>query len=182
MSLGRNKDVLTGVCMLCAGLVYFYMTADLPRRGTVDAAFIPYVLATGMTLLGAIHLILSLRAKGARVPEECAHEDPVMRAAATADDEGGEKAAGGAKPDYVTVGISLLLIAVFTALMKPFGFAIAAALYLFLQFSLLSPADRPRPHLVHAGLAIGISVMVYVVFRHGFGLMLPAGPLVQFIS
>lgn len=176
MSLGRNRNVLTGFCMLCAGLAYLYMTADLPRRGAVDAAFIPYVLATGMILLGALHLVLNLRANEGLAQDDCEDGDPALRAAA-ADDESGEQAGGGVRPDYVTVGLSLLLIAVFTALIRPLGFALAAALYLFLQFSLLSPADRPRPHLLHAGLAIGISLMVYVVFRHGFGLMLPAGPL-----
>ena len=74
---------------------------------------------------------------------------------------------------------SLALIAVFIALMRPLGFAISAAFYLFLQFSLLSPADLPRPHFMHAALAIGISLTMYVVFRQGFNLMLPAGPLAR---
>ncbi|KND20676.1 hypothetical protein ADZ37_04665 [Pannonibacter phragmitetus] len=178
MSLGRNKDVLTGVCMLCAGLAFFYMTAGLPRRGTVDAAFVPYALSIGMILLGAIHLVLSLRAKGALAPEDCADENPAIGAAAS-DEEGGGQAAGRARPDYLTVGVSLALIAVFIALMRPLGFAISAAFYLFLQFSLLSPAGRPRPHFMHAALAIGISLTIYVVFRQGFNLMLPAGPLAR---
>jgi len=63
--------------------------------------------------------------------------------------------------------------------MRPLGFAISAAFYLFLQFSLLSPAGRPRPHFMHAALAIGISLTIYVVFRQGFNLMLPAGPLAR---
>ena len=178
MSQDRNKDMLVGLCMLCAGLAYFYMSSGLPRRGAVDAALFPYALAIGMMLLGAIHLALSFRKI---IPAlDAPTDDPVARAAAANDDEDAP-AVVGAKPDFKSVGISLLLIALFIALMRPLGFAPSAALYLFLQFSMLSPASRRRPHLMHAALAIGISVIIFGLFRYGFGLMLPAGPLTRFI-
>jgi len=66
-------------------------------------------------------------------------------------------------------------------LLRPLGFAISAALYLFLQFAVLSPASRPTPHILHVALAVGIALIVFVIFRYGFGLMLPAGPLIRFI-
>lgn len=178
MSHSRNKNLLVGACMLCAGLVYFYMTTGLPRRGPVDAAFFPYALATGMILLGLIHLALNWRGKAPALTET--GDDPVARASAAADDEDAP-AVEGAKPDYMSVGISLVLIAGFTVLLRPLGFAISAALYLFLQFAVLSPASRPTPHILHVALAVGIALIVFVIFRYGFGLMLPAGPLIRFI-
>ena len=178
MFQSRNKDVIVGVCMLCAGLFYLYITTGLPRRGAVDAAFFPYTLAIGMILLAVIHLALSFRPKTpiASIPSD----DPVALAAAEAADDDAP-AQDGSRPDYRSVIVSLALIAAFTALMRPLGFAIATAFYLFLQFAVLSPANRPTPHLAHAVLAIAASLTIFAVFRYGFGLMLPAGPLLHFI-
>ncbi len=173
-----RKNVIVGLCMLSAGLAYFYMTTALPRRGAVDAAFFPYALSIGMMLLGALHLALNWRSKMTALGEPV--DDRVAPIAAAGDGEDAP-AVIGAKPNYKSVGISLLLIALFIALMRPLGFALSAALYLFLQFSMLSPSSRRRPHLMHAVLAIGVSVIIFTLFRYGFGLMLPAGPLNRFI-
>ncbi|MFN4172130.1 MAG: tripartite tricarboxylate transporter TctB family protein, partial [Pseudorhodobacter sp.] len=130
---------------------------DIPRRGAVDASFVPRILAWMMIGLGAMQLFAARRA-----------------VAGAADQATTGRA-------YAVVGISLALIAGFIALMRPLGFPVAASLFLFAQFWLLTPADRtPRPGL-SAALAVTAAAVIFVTFRYGFNLLLPAGPLTPFL-
>lgn len=157
MTRGHRKELLIGTAMLAAGAFYLYLVTGLPRRGPVDATFIPYVLAGAMILLGLLQLGSTLvgPAAGPNAPEE----------------------AGGAAPSYLTVGLTLGLVAVFVALLRPIGFPFAAALYLFFQFVVLTPADQKPNYGLYAVLAIICSTLIFVTFRYGFDLILPAGPL-----
>ncbi|MEO4001885.1 tripartite tricarboxylate transporter TctB family protein [Mesorhizobium sp. CAU 1732] len=178
MSETRTKGIVVGACMLAAGIAYFYVTTGLPRRGAIDAAFFPYALAILMIVLGLLQVMASWR----RSPEpaDAASQDEIAKATLAADSEDPDIPEG-AKPDYLSVVVSLCLIAGFTALMRPLSFPVAAALYLFLQFSILSPAGKPVPHVLHAVLAVLIATFVFLLFRYGFGLMLPAGPLTPYL-
>jgi putative tricarboxylic transport membrane protein len=148
--------------MLAAGLAYLYLTADLPRRAPVDAAFIPYVLAFAMIGLGIAQTIVGLRQPQHVVAEPTSEK---------ADD----------RPSYATVVKTLVLVAGFTAALRPLGFPVAAALYLFLQFIVLTPAGRKIHYPLYAVLALICAVIIFVAFRYGFNLILPAGPLTRFL-
>lgn len=176
MSEARTKGVVVGLCMLAAGIAYFLMTAGLPRRGTVDAAFFPYALAIIMIGLGLLQTVISYFSK----PAAATAGHSVAEAVANADSEEADIPEG-AKSDYLSVVVSLGLIAGFAALMRPLGFPVAAALYLFFQFAVLSPSHRRIPHVFHAFLAITIAIFVFVLFRYGFDLLLPAGPLTPYL-
>jgi putative tricarboxylic transport membrane protein len=161
----RTNGILVAVLMLAAGLGYLYMTASLPRRGAVDAAFFPYVLASLMVALGLLQLVASLRRPG----------EP----AAPRFDPEAEPDAGA--PSYGTVLLTLALVAGFTAALRPLGFPIAAAIYLFLQFIVLRPANRNFGYPVYALIAVVAAIVIFVGFRYGFQLLLPAGPLTPFL-
>jgi putative tricarboxylic transport membrane protein len=169
MSRSRAKPAIVGACMLAAGLFYFYLVAGLPRRGTVDAAFVPYVLASMMIGLGLLQTIVSLRA-GSR---DIAGKNEVSELPGEADPSD--------RPSYVTVIKTLLLIAGFTALLRPLGFPVAAALYLFLQFLVLTPADNKPRYGFYALLAVAAALIIFVSFRYGFDLILPAGPFTPYL-
>lgn len=158
----RFKGVLVGVLMLAAGLGYLYITTNLPRRGAVDASFFPYMLAILMAGLGLLQLLVSLRQ-----PAEAARDS--------------EEASPTGAPSYGTVFATLALVAAFTALLRPLGFPIAAAIYLFLQFIVLTPSGRRASHPLYAVLAVVCSVVIFVAFRYGFELLLPGGPLTQYL-
>ena len=162
MSDTRVKGTLVGIMMLAAGLAYLYLTANLPRRAPVDAAFIPYVLAFLMIALGAAQLVIGLRL-------------PKKTTVDTASDTEAER------PSYANVVKTILLVAGFTAALRPLGFPVAAALYLFLQFIVLAPAGRRIPYALYIAMAIACAVIVFVAFRYGFNLILPAGPLTRFL-
>lgn len=154
--MSRTREIAVGLAMLGAGAFYLTLVGDVPRRGAVDASFVPRVLAWMMLGLGALQTLIALRSEGASLP----------------------------RPPLSSLGVvaaSLALIAGFVALMRPLGFPVAAALFLFAQFWLLTPADRkPRP-LLYALLALGASVTIFLTFRYGFRLLLPAGPLTPFL-
>ena len=159
MDPAKKKEVVIGAAMLAAGLFYLFLTANLPRKAFIDAAFVPYLLAAGMCILGVLQLLAAWR----QAPPEAASETPVTG------------------PDYLTVGKTLGLIVGYIAVLQWAGFPIATLAYLYLQFLVLTPHDHPVPHTRYLLIALCASVFIYIVFRHGFDLLLPAG-LLEFIE
>jgi len=158
MDPAKKKEVVIGAAMLATGLIYLFLTANLPRKAFIDAAFVPYLLAAGMCILG----VLQLLAAWGQAPREAA-------------------AAAEAGPDYLTVGKTLGLIVGYIAVLQWLGFPIATVAYLYLQFLVLTPHDHRVSHGRYLLIALCASVFIYVVFRHGFDLLLPAG-LLDFIE
>ncbi|MBP7639720.1 MAG: tripartite tricarboxylate transporter TctB family protein [Thauera sp.] len=158
MDPAKKKEVVIGAAMLATGLIYLFLTANLPRKAFIDAAFVPYLLAAGMCILG----VLQLLAAWGQAPRE-------------------DAAAAEAGPDYLTVGKTLGLIVGYIAVLQWLGFPIATVAYLYLQFLVLTPHDHRVSHGRYLLIALCASVFIYVVFRHGFDLLLPAG-LLDFIE
>ena len=158
MDRAKKKEVVIGAAMLATGLIYLFLTANLPRKAFIDAAFVPYLLAAGMCILG----VLQLLAAWGQAPRE-------------------DAAAAEAGPDYLTVGKTLGLIVGYIAVLQWLGFPIATVAYLYLQFLVLTPHDHRVSHGRYLLIALCASVFIYVVFRHGFDLLLPAG-LLDFIE
>lgn len=159
MDRAKRKELVIGAAMLAAGLVYLYLTSNLPRKGIIDAAFVPYLLAAGMCILGALQLLAAWR------------QEPAPTATA----------APGAGPDYRTVCKTLGLIVGYIAVLEWAGFPIATVAYLYLQFLVLTPHEHRISHGRYLLIALCASAFIYIVFRHGFDLLLPAG-LLDFIE
>ena len=155
----KKRELLIGIAMLGAGLGYLSLTMGLPRKAFIDAAFVPYLLAAGMCLLGTLQLLAAWR-----------------QAAVKAD-----AATPGTAPDYLTVGKTLGLIVGYIAILGWVGFPLATVAYLYLQFLVLTPLEQRVSHGRYLLTAVCASVFIYVVFRHGFDLLLPAG-LLEFIE
>lgn len=154
MDTYKKKELIVGAVMLCAGVFYLILTINLPRKGTIDASTVPYVLAVGLCLLGFLQL---WGARKAVRPEIDKDETPKEAA------------------DYPTVLKTLALIAIYIALLETVGFLIITVLYLYAQFIVITPRDQKVNHLTYAIIAVIASVSIYFTFRHGFDLMLPAG-------
>ena len=155
----KKRELLIGIAMLGAGLGYLSLTMGLPRKAFIDAAFVPYLLAAGMCLLGTLQLLAAWR-----------------QAAVKADG-----ATSGTAPDYLTVGKTLGLIVGYIAILGWVGFPLATMAYLYLQFLVLTPLEQRVSHGRYLLIAVCASAFIYVVFRHGFDLLLPAG-LLDFIE
>ncbi len=157
MDRAKKKEVVIGTAMLAAGLIYLFLTTNLPRKAFIDAAFVPYLLATSMCLLGALQLLAAWR----QAPKE--------------------DQAAAAGPDYLTVGKTLGLIVGYIAILQWAGFPLATLAYLYLQFLVLTPHGQQISHGRYVLIAACASAFIYIVFRHGFDLLLPAG-LLEFIE
>ncbi|MBV4554355.1 tripartite tricarboxylate transporter TctB family protein [Pseudomonas sp. SWRI102] len=151
----KRNELIAGLAMFAAGIAYLVLTMNLPRRGTVDAAFVPWILAVSLCLLGALQLWA-----WRKLPNKSA--EPAEKAEAI---------------DYPTVFKSLALVLVFTALLEPVGFVIMTVLYLYAQFIVLTPAEQKVKHLQYALIAVVSAVLIFYIFRHGFDLLLPVGLL-----
>lgn len=158
MGNAKKRELALGLVMLGAGLLYLLFTYQLPRRGAIDSAFVPYVLGFAMCALGAMQVVAARRLAGA------------------AAGNGGDETAAG-RIDQATVLRTVGLIVAYVALIDLLGFPVATALYLYVQFLVLNPAGHRPPHWLYATIAIISAAVIHVTFRYGFDLMLPAGLL-----
>ena len=153
MSNIKKREFAVGVFFLVIGLGYLYMTSTLPRKQFIDAAFVPYILATIMCLLGVVQLWETNKL--------------VV----------GESAKAEGQADYRTVAKTLGLIVAYAAFLEPLGFPIMTIVYLFIQFVVLTPTDKKVSYPMYGTIAILTSVIVYMTFRYAFDMILPLGPL-----
>lgn len=158
MSNIKKREFAVGIFILAIGLGYLYMTSSLPRKQFVDAAFVPYILSITMCALGVFQLW-----EASRLP---------------ADSSSGNEG----KADYLTVTKTLGLITAYAALLEPIGFPIMTIVYLFVQFIVLTPADKKISFPMYAIIAVVTSATVYSTFRYAFDMMLPIGLLNGFID
>lgn len=73
----------------------------------------------------------------------------------------------------LTPWVSFALIALYIYLMKPIGFVLASTLYVTLQIPLLSVDLSWKSFLKAFIIAIITAVVVFLIFKVGFGLRLP---------
>lgn len=161
MATSKKKELLIGVAMLGTGLGYLLMTSQLPRHDGIDAAFVPSLLSAMLCLLGFLQL-LSVRSLAKAVAQ------PQADGAAEATQD---------SSDFKTVLKTLALIVGYIALLNPIGFPIMTAIYLYLQFIVLTPLDHRVNHFVYALIAAVTAAITYLLFREAFDLMLPSGLL-----
>ncbi|HBX55837.1 tripartite tricarboxylate transporter TctB family protein [Pseudomonas sp. UBA2684] len=160
MATRNTKELLIGVAMLGVGLGYLLMTSQLPRHAGIDVAFVPYLLSAMLCLLGAIQLVSAFAAP---------------KATEQGLDEEAQTTLGSI--DVKTVIKTLALITGYIALLKTVGFPIMTAVYLYLQFCVLTPVGQKANHLVYGLIALISSATIYLLFREAFDLMLPSGLL-----
>lgn len=150
----RRGDIVAGGVIALLGAVVILAASQI--RGDVEERLpprtLPYVVGF-MTLAGGLALaVKSYRFRG---------EDPKI--------EWPEKAG------WVRIGVNLLLLALFTALMDPLGMPITTALYVATAIWYM---DRRR---ILTALLTGsvAAVAVYYLFIKLLGLNFPLGPLGQ---
>jgi len=146
----KQRELTIGIVMVIVGAAYLAATHYVPDKPGVDAATVPFILGLLMCLLGAVQLGTAFKL-GARAHEAT---EPV---------------------DYGTTLKTIALVVAYMALLTPVGFLIMTALYLFIQFIVLTPAGRKPGYLAYAAIAVVTSVSVYMLFRYAFDMVLPVG-------
>ena len=159
MATCNKKELMIGLAMLGTALGYLLMTLKLPGHSGIDAAVVPTVLSAMLCLLAVIQLFGAFAA-----PKDAPHDVALVDAEAP-----------GSAIDVATVVKTLALVVGYIALMNPIGFPIMTAVYLYLQFIVLTPLDHKVAHVTYALIALMTSAAIYLLFREVFDLMLPAG-------
>lgn len=147
----KKREFILGIVMLLVGVAYLWATTNIPRKQFIDAAFVPYVLGFGISLLGIFQLLAA-----AKMPS-------------------GQNKQTDSPVDYPTVWKTVGLIVAYAALLNTVGFPIMTSAYLFIQFIVLTPVDRKPNFMSYAVISIVTAAVVYLLFRHAFDLMLPVG-------
>ena len=162
MTTANKKELTIGVAMLGASIAYLVMAYRVPGHDGIDAATVPTLLAILLCLLGALQ---TLSAIGNRA-----------RPAAESDADAPEQTSASVV-EPLTVPKTLGLILIYVVLLGPVGFPIMTALYLYLQFIVLTPVNQKVRHLPYAAIAVVTPAVIYLLFREAFDLLLPAGLL-----
>jgi len=160
MTTANKKELIIGVAMLGASSAYLVMAYRVPGHDGIDAATVPFLLAILLCLLGALQVLSAFR-----------RAEPLTENGSTPD----EAKVTVVEPKTVLKTLGLILL--YVVLLGSVGFPIMTALYLYLQFIVLTPVDRKVRHLPYAAIAVITSAVIYLLFREAFDLLLPAGLL-----
>ncbi|MEM7462123.1 MAG: tripartite tricarboxylate transporter TctB family protein [Pseudomonadota bacterium] len=147
----RNKNISAAIVLIIFGIFYGFLTANLPDRSlpnTPSPAFFPWII-TGVILVLSVWLLV----RGLRQPK--AESEPIdmakLRLAATA----------------------MVFFLLYLVIMPVLGFVLATLPFFAAMMVLYG---EKRPIWIGSG-AVGVTAVLYIVFRHGFGVFLPQGLL-----
>ncbi|MBX7272022.1 tripartite tricarboxylate transporter TctB family protein [Stutzerimonas chloritidismutans] len=164
MTTANKKELIIGVAMLGASIAYLVMAYRVPGHDGIDAATVPTLLAILLCLLGLLGLLQTLSAftRHAQAAESSSDTPDQPKPTVT---------------EPLTVLKTLGLILLYVVLLGPVGFPIMTAIYLYLQFIVLTPVGHKIRHLLYVVIAVVTSGVIYLLFREAFDLLLPAGLL-----
>ncbi len=152
----RKKNIIAAAVLIVIAIIYGGFTAFLPVRtlpNTPDPSFFPWINTA--LILG---LSICLLVQGLRQPVT----DPIP----------------GDSTRRRTVIWAMGAFVIYLAAMPTLGFILATAPFFAVMMVLFG---EHRPALVSAG-AICMTVVLYVLFKHGFGVFLPRGLLTGLIT
>ncbi len=152
----RRKNIIAAVVLIACAILYGVLTANLPVRSlpnTPDPSFFPWI-----NTVIILALSVWLLARGLKQPA-------TERAP---DGTGQRRRAAWALGAFVA----------YVAVMPSLGFILATAPFFAVMMVLFG---ERRPFWVGGG-AVCATVLLYVLFRHGFGVFLPRGLLAGIVA
>lgn len=158
-----KMDLIAGIFLFIFSVIMYQASFSIRMMfvSRVGSRFVPQLIAIAIGVLSLVLVVQSLlRMKAAEK---------------TARAEKGEAAPPTFKEILPVAGTFLALI-LYAVLFEPLGFIVTTALYLFVQFYLLTGTVK-RNYIVFALSAVLTSVVVYYIFVEAFHLMLPPGIL-----
>lgn len=155
--------------LIAFGAFIMYFSAEIKiikaASFTISSAFFPRICAVLLIVLGALLIVTGeLRAwkakkAGINLPEENKEHVTV--------------------DSLVRMALTLVILILFVALMKPLGFLICSVLMQLALMITLAPAHKraTRDILSYLAISVCVSIVVYLLFVKVFFLILPAGVL-----
>ena len=160
MFFRKYGDFVVGIFYAVLGAALIIGSRALPKSKVMEIGpdFMP-------TLIGAIILILA----GILLVETVTR----FRSQSAELDASGFKDTS----DYKRVLGSLVAATVYVNILKPVGFIISTLVYLLVQIYILAPdQSRTKKDIVtYVIIDVVFTVVVYMLFRYGFKIVLPAG-------
>ncbi|MPM75966.1 hypothetical protein SDC9_122961 [bioreactor metagenome] len=159
MFIKKYGDIIVGGFFMALSVAMIVLAKMLPKSAVmaIGPDFMPTVIGGVTFVLAAALVVTSLMAlKHGIVHTEAVQEE---------------------SPDYKRVLISFLLILVYVFVFKPVGFILSTCAYLPVQMFVLAPEDRRsiKDILKLAVISVIFTFVVFVLFRYGFKIILPAG-------
>lgn len=160
MFFKKYGDLAAGIFFLVLSVVLFAAANALPPSlmGGLGSDFMPKILAIVTCILSFFQIRAGFRTMRAYQPEQEAEED---------------------KPEYLRVLATIAAFTVYVFVLSSVGFVISSIVYLFVQILILTPKEKriPKGIALYAVLSVVFCAVVYVIFRFGLNVMLPAGIL-----
>jgi hypothetical protein len=164
--LRKSKDFYASVFLLVFSIIMYIASYSIKMLtvSKIGAEFMPRIVAVAVFILSIILLINSIKEM----------KRPKQEIESLEDEDEQEDANKKVSPLSVIITIGLMIG--YVTLLKPVGFLIMTAVYLFLQMYVLADkAERRVP--LFLGVSVISSVAVYYCFKSIFHLMLPTGIL-----
>lgn len=167
----RFTDLLAGILLLILELSFWFQLDEIRTLqglgDNIGPKFVPTLILIILFVLTALLIAGGIR-KGLKTAAQPEEDRPAKQRQPFLDSLENNQTLRG--------GISLAGIFLFILLIRPLGFAIAAALYLFAEMALLAPRKK-RNLLLFALLSIVGGAAIYYIFTHYIHVALPAGLL-----
>ena len=159
MFFKKYGDIVVSIFYIVLAIAVLVLAKRLPKSAVMEIGpdFMPTVVAVIILILAGILLFLSV--KNFKMHAEEAEKS------------------GKDTSDYKRVLASLVLALVYVNVLKPVGFILSTLVYLVLQIIVLAPDDkRTRKDIIlYLVLDVVFTIIVYLLFRYGFKIVLPAG-------
>ena len=153
----RNKEILSGAFLVILSVILLFSTESF-NTSSISAygnpATVPRII---LVLLAAISIMILISG--------------ILKV--RREDSGNESA----KPDMkerLPFILTFILIAVYILSVSILGYIVSTTIYLFLQIFILSCFSKKRL-ILNVVIAIGVSVILFCIFRYGFDVFLPRG-------
>lgn len=157
----KRTDIIAGVVLFALSGLLFIIAGYMPtRQGSVQAlntGFYPRMLAVIMAVLSVLLVLETVRKQG----------------------QDGQKTAPWwkTKSAFTMFLATLVLLVLYPFVMKLFGFATASFLFITTLIWLLTEKGQAKPVKI-LGIAVAITVVVYIVFKLVLAIPFPMGLLI----
>lgn len=171
----RYKDIIAGSVLLAVSVFYLSQTFSVKKIAFIDplvgSALFPQIVASILILCSVVIIlqgVMSLR----KTPLK-SDKKGLMDAADEAEN-GTEEEKKGNRKGNLKVVLVLGSFGLFAFFMDKIGFGPASFLYLWSQMIIMSHEKQTRKSIILYGvLSLVIAVLIFSLFRYGFGLILP---------
>ncbi|WP_316863294.1 tripartite tricarboxylate transporter TctB family protein [uncultured Cohaesibacter sp.] len=172
------QDIATGLLFLVLGVASYLYALTIPRRMPVgiDSGFLPELVSLAIILVSLLYIgsaILLYRKETSR-----------RTAARAATPQGGtegksQELSSSASEDnpkrlFIFAANFVLLVA-YVGVLPLLGFILSTIPYLMMQIQLLGGEKKLKSLVFNAVFSVVTSVLIWMIFVKGFGLVLPSG-------